>query len=228
MIAGSFTQDLVSWELFIGQLKDCLSAKTMQLLFAAWTQDPAWNMAEFLYSIGWPREHMVVSAPADKKQGFIRYVLYNYDEDETVTTRVYDDYKEAAEDADQLNNVIVLGVPLERKEPNEEIEEKSDEESADWPPRLDGPYEGLDADDSAIPEGLPSEKTVAGTEQGAPPDGWVFINEETDEELGFAPLDEYDSVAEATYEFSQAQGTDAFCVYMRIGGHMNRPEDGSA
>lgn len=41
-----------------------------------------------------------------------RYVLYDFDADELACTNVYDDYHEAAEDADQFDNVIVVTLPV--------------------------------------------------------------------------------------------------------------------
>ena len=47
-----------------------------------------------------------------------RYVLYDYDEDSLATTNVYDSYSEAADDASQLNNVMILVLDFETVEPS--------------------------------------------------------------------------------------------------------------
>src|SRR6266581_1863920 len=38
----------------------------------------------------------------------LRYVLYDFDADELVSTLIYDSYAKAADDAAELNNVIVV------------------------------------------------------------------------------------------------------------------------
>ena len=43
-----------------------------------------------------------------------RWVLYNIDTNSLLTTRTYDSYDEAAEDANQVNDILVL--PLEFEE----------------------------------------------------------------------------------------------------------------
>ena len=40
------------------------------------------------------------------------YILYDFDSGDLATTRVYDDYDEAADDASQLDNVIILAFRL--------------------------------------------------------------------------------------------------------------------
>ena len=42
-----------------------------------------------------------------------RYVLYDFDADELATSMVYHSYQEATGDADQLDNVIILRLPVE-------------------------------------------------------------------------------------------------------------------
>jgi len=42
-----------------------------------------------------------------------RYVLYDFDADELVSIRIYDSYAEAAEDAAELNNVLIVQWPRE-------------------------------------------------------------------------------------------------------------------
>ena len=46
-----------------------------------------------------------------------RYVLYDFDEGTLATTMVYDEYAEAAADADQLDNVMILAVEFEEEHP---------------------------------------------------------------------------------------------------------------
>jgi len=41
-----------------------------------------------------------------------RYILYDLDADELGSTTIYDDYREAVDDADQVNDVIVLPISL--------------------------------------------------------------------------------------------------------------------
>lgn len=43
-----------------------------------------------------------------------QFILYDFDMGELASTRVYGDAQEAAEDADLLDNVIVMGFTLER------------------------------------------------------------------------------------------------------------------
>ena len=42
-----------------------------------------------------------------------RYVLYDFNSDDLATTNVYHSYREAAEDASELDNVIILALPFE-------------------------------------------------------------------------------------------------------------------
>ena len=42
-----------------------------------------------------------------------RYVLYDFDADDLATAMVYDTYSEAADDASQLDNVIVIPLLIE-------------------------------------------------------------------------------------------------------------------
>ena len=44
-----------------------------------------------------------------------RYVLYDYDAGDLATTNVYDDYREAADDASALDNVIVMSLVFEKE-----------------------------------------------------------------------------------------------------------------
>ena len=46
-----------------------------------------------------------------------RYILYDFDEGNLATTRVYDQYDEAAADADQLDNVVILALEFEEENP---------------------------------------------------------------------------------------------------------------
>jgi hypothetical protein len=41
-----------------------------------------------------------------------RYVLYDHDAQELATRQVYNDYEAAKQDADQLNNVLIVALPL--------------------------------------------------------------------------------------------------------------------
>ena len=54
-----------------------------------------------------------LTQPADRTVAR-RWVLYNIDTDSLLTTRTYDSYEEAAEDANQVNDILVL--PLEFEE----------------------------------------------------------------------------------------------------------------
>ena len=51
-----------------------------------------------------------------------RYVLYDFDADDIAATTVYDDPREAAEDASQLDNVIVVALPIPFSHNEEEPE----------------------------------------------------------------------------------------------------------
>ena len=49
----------------------------------------------------------------------MRYILYDHDMEDLATTTVYTSYEEAVDDASQLDNVIVLALPLETDGPEE-------------------------------------------------------------------------------------------------------------
>jgi len=49
----------------------------------------------------------------------MRYILYDHDMEDLATTTVYTSYEEAVDDASQLDNVIVLALPLETDGPGE-------------------------------------------------------------------------------------------------------------
>ena len=51
-----------------------------------------------------------------------KYILYDFDADDLATTNVYDSYLEAADDASQLDNVIIMPLVFET------VEEDSQEE----------------------------------------------------------------------------------------------------
>jgi hypothetical protein len=53
-----------------------------------------------------------------------RYILYDFDSDDLATTNVYHSYDEAAVDASQLDNVIILALPFEM--PTDETDEEED------------------------------------------------------------------------------------------------------
>ena len=57
-------------------------------------------------------------APESAKQG--RYVLYDIDTDALVSTTTYDSPQEAADDADQFDDVIVLPLPIAARHEQEE------------------------------------------------------------------------------------------------------------
>lgn len=46
-----------------------------------------------------------------------RYVLYDFDAGDLATTALYTDYRDAAEDADQFNNVLVLTLQIPARLP---------------------------------------------------------------------------------------------------------------
>lgn len=62
------------------------------------------------------------------------------------------------------------------------------------------------------------------------PDGWVFLNEETGEEVGYAKPKDYPDAAEAVYGFERNY-KGRFYVYFRKDGELcdcvsaSRPED---
>ena len=41
-----------------------------------------------------------------------RYVLYDFDADELACTNIYDDHQQAADDASECDNVIVVALPI--------------------------------------------------------------------------------------------------------------------
>jgi hypothetical protein len=58
-----------------------------------------------------------------------RYVLYDFDADELVSKRVYDCYDDAADEAELLNDVLIVRVPIAARDPDENHEEDASEES---------------------------------------------------------------------------------------------------
>jgi hypothetical protein len=51
--------------------------------------------------------------PCDPPKPLGKFILYDFDADELATTYVYNDYDEAKNDANQLDNVLILKLPLE-------------------------------------------------------------------------------------------------------------------
>ena len=60
----------------------------------------------------------------DESSGTGRYVLYDFDSNDLASTRVYADRQEAVDDAAQLDNVIVVPLPLETTNSSVSPEEK--------------------------------------------------------------------------------------------------------
>ena len=58
-----------------------------------------------------------------------RYVLYDFDADELVSKRVYDCYDDAADEAELLNDVLIVRVPIASRNLDEGSEDGSPEES---------------------------------------------------------------------------------------------------
>ncbi len=54
-------------------------------------------------------------SPVGCPQQVRRYILYDFDVGDLATTNVYDDYREAADDASELNNVIVMPLLFEEE-----------------------------------------------------------------------------------------------------------------
>lgn len=59
------------------------------------------------------------------------------------------------------------------------------------------------------------------------PDGWVFVDDETEEEVGFADPDEYANADHAVQKFGNEYGDGDFGVYFRKDGQLwpCSPED---
>lgn len=49
---------------------------------------------------------------ADSSQTLHRWVLYDLDSESLLSTRVYDDYDQAVEDAERANDILVLSLPI--------------------------------------------------------------------------------------------------------------------
>jgi hypothetical protein len=78
----------------------------------------SWSGDEFEFIAQTLRKHDLVpenSQPAILADHAERYVLYDFDQDELVGSRVYDDPKTAADDASELSNVIVVPFVLPRR-----------------------------------------------------------------------------------------------------------------
>jgi hypothetical protein len=58
-----------------------------------------------------------------------RYVLYDFDADELLSKRVYDCYDDAADEAELLNDVLIVRVPIASRDIDEGSEDGSPEES---------------------------------------------------------------------------------------------------
>ena len=69
-----------------------------------------------------------------------RYVLYDFDADELATTQLYGDYAAACEDANELNNVLILAVAIGDDDTDEDLDEGEDEDQDE------GQDEGQDED----------------------------------------------------------------------------------
>ena len=68
-------------------------------------------------SHGEPMEPAGIPESRPQVSSVCRYILYDFDEGDLATTRVYDEYAEAAADADQLNNVVILALEFEEENP---------------------------------------------------------------------------------------------------------------
>jgi len=63
---------------------------------------------------GEPMEPAATAESRSQGRKTSRYILYDFDEGDLATTRVYDDYSEATADADQFDNVMILTVEFEQ------------------------------------------------------------------------------------------------------------------
>ena len=66
---------------------------------------------------GEPMEPAAILESRSQGSKSCRYILYDFDEGDLATTRVYDEYAEAAADADQLDNVVILALEFEEENP---------------------------------------------------------------------------------------------------------------
>jgi hypothetical protein len=85
-----------------------------------WNPEKAWNradigqlLAELLDKHGLVPDRKLPFEPVIPDQAQ-RFVIYDYDADELATTNVYHSQKAAAEDADMLNNAVVVALPTNR------------------------------------------------------------------------------------------------------------------
>jgi hypothetical protein len=53
------------------------------------------------------------------------------------------------------------------------------------------------------------------------PNGWVFINDNTQEEVGYAESKVYVNADQAVYKFGNCYGDGDFCVFYRKDGELN-------
>ena len=68
-----------------------------------------------------------------------RYILYDFDTNDLATTYVYDSHNEAADDASQLDNVMILAFDLETVEPSGRGLGDTGEEQPSYSLSIDGP-----------------------------------------------------------------------------------------
>jgi hypothetical protein len=69
------------------------------------------------------------AAPTREPARSARYVLYDFDADELATSRLYKSYADAADDADQLHNVVILELPVDANLPDPRDDESVDDDS---------------------------------------------------------------------------------------------------
>ncbi len=99
-----------------------------------WNPDKQWSGADICQDLaGILDQHGLVP---EQEEPYIersaatenRYVLYDFDVGDLATTHVYSSYEEGAEDASELNNVMVvaLSVPHDANEAPDEVDERCD------------------------------------------------------------------------------------------------------
>jgi hypothetical protein len=84
-----------------------------------------------------------------------------------------------------------------------------------WPDNLT-----MEADLRSFLGNVAAEENSWTNVEGEGPDGWVFVDDESEEEVGFAQPTEYRSADDAVDRFGRSYGDGDFSVYFRCGGKL--------
>jgi hypothetical protein len=80
-----------------------------------WNPDKSWNGGDVCEALAgvFERHGLVPGSSIPVAKARQRYLLYNFDADELMSRRLYDDPHEAADDAHQFSDVIVVALSLD-------------------------------------------------------------------------------------------------------------------